>query len=116
MRFLITFNHIDGEWDRLDPEDRERHGSWLREFMTALKTEQQTELVFFHPVTEAKSIRMYPDRSIEVADGPYRDSPEQPGGYYIVEVESMEEAVEWARRGRFMVGSNEVRQIATFPD
>ena len=30
---------------------------------------------------------------------------------YIIEAESMEEAVVWAEKGRFMVGSNEIRQV-----
>jgi hypothetical protein len=55
---------------------------------------------------------MHDDRRIEVTDGPYRPSPEQPGGFYIIEADSMEEAVDWAKKGRFMVGSNEVREIA----
>ena len=37
--------------------------------------------------------------------------PEQVGGYYIIEADTLDEAVEWARRGRWLVGSNEVRQI-----
>ncbi len=115
MRFLITFNHIDGEWDRLSPKDQERHSSRLQEFMTALRTEKNTELVFFHPATQAKTIRMHPDRSVEVSDGPCHQSSEQPGGFYIIEADSMQDAVEWAEKGRFMVGSKDVRQIAEFP-
>ena len=52
--------------------------------------------------------------ALEVLDGPAVAGPEQVGGYYIIEAESMEEAVEWARKGRFMRGSNEVREIADF--
>ncbi len=114
MRFLITFNHIEGEWDRLSPKERERHSTWLKEFMTALKTEKTAELVFFHPAAEGKTIRMHNDRKVDVSDGPYRPSSEQPGGYYIIEGDSMDVAIEWAKRGRFMIGSNEVRQIAEF--
>ena len=41
-------------------------------------------------------------------------SQEQPGGYYIIEAETVDEAVEWAKKGRFIPGSNEVRQILDF--
>lgn len=111
MQYLITFNHIDGEWDRQTPEEQERHGSLLGEFMAELKAEQGARLVFLEPVEQAETVRMHPDGSIEVTDGPYREGAEQPGGYYIVEAESMDEAVEWARKGRFLVGSSEVRRI-----
>ena len=43
------------------------------------------------------------------------EHPEQPGGYYIIDAESVEEAVEWAKKGRWLIGSNEVRQIITLP-
>ncbi len=114
MRFLITFNHIDGEWDRQTTEEQQRHGTLLREFMAELEAEQGARLVFFQPVEQAKTVRMHTDGSLEVTDGPYREGAEQPGGYYIIEAESMDEAVEWARRGRFLLGSNEVREIVEF--
>jgi hypothetical protein len=111
MKFMITFNHIDGEWEKLTPDERERHGSWLKEFMSALEAEKDTRLVFLRRVTEAKTVRRHAEGRLEVTDGPCRQLSEQPGGFYIIEAESMEEAVEWAKKGRFMVGSNEVREI-----
>ena len=33
------------------------------------------------------------------------------GGFYIIEAESMDEAIEWAKKGRFRPGPNEVRQL-----
>lgn len=79
--------------------------------MAELEREKQARLVFLAPPQKAATVRMLDDGRVEVTNGPYRESNEQPGGYYIIEAESMEEAVEWARKGRFMTGSNEVRQI-----
>lgn len=111
MKFMITFNHVDGEWDKLNPQEQQRHGTRLMDFISALESEKNSKLVFFKPVLEAKTIRMLADGSLSVNDGPYREISEQPGGYYVIEAESMDEAVQWAKRGRFMLGSNEVRQI-----
>lgn len=111
MKFMITFNHIDGEWDKLTAEQQQVHGGTLGELIAALKAEQNSDLTFFAPVEQAKTVRMHPDGQLAISDGPYLESSEQPGGYYIIEVDSIEEAVEWAKRGRFLVGSNEVRQI-----
>ena len=113
-RFMITFNHIDGEWPKLSPEQVEQHSIWLKQFMEALKREKQSELVFLQPYPAAKTVRMHSDGKMDVSDGPYHSSDEQVGGYHIIEAESMEEAVEWARKGRFVRGSNEVREIADF--
>jgi hypothetical protein len=111
VKFMITFNHIEGAWDRLSPEDRERHASWLRDFMAELESEKESRLVFLGPAKDAKTVRMHEDGTVDVSDGPYLEAREQPGGYYIIEADSMGEAVEWAKKGRFMVGSNQVRQI-----
>jgi len=115
MQFMITFNHIEGEWDRLAPDDREQHNQWLERFVAELRAEKGTELVFMRPPETRKTVRKHRDGTVDVKDGPYLASTEQVGGYYLIEAESMDEAVEWARRGRFLVGSNEVRQIFTAP-
>ena len=51
------------------------------------------------------------DGSFDVREGAASDAPVFLGGFYIIDVASIEVAVEWARRGRFIPGENEVRQI-----
>ncbi len=109
MKYLITFNHTDGVWEKLSSDEQEQHGKWLAELSDSLK-EIDSQLVFFHPHQEAKTVTMNDDRELQVTDGLRDNSSEQPGGYYIVDVESEEQAIEWARKGRFMVGSNVIRQ------
>lgn len=52
-----------------------------------------------------------------VSDGPFAEAKEVVGGYWMIQVKSLEEAVEWARR---CPGSNnetiEVRQVQEFAD
>jgi hypothetical protein len=53
----------------------------------------------------------------EVTDGPFAEVKEVVGGYWIIDVNSREEAVEWARRAP--MGDNEiieVRQVQEFED
>ena len=108
---MITFNHVEGVWERLSPADREAHAKWLERFMAELEREKNAELVFMTPADQRKTVRKHDNGEIEVADGPAIAGPEQVGGYYIIEADSTEEAVEWAKKGRWLVGSNEVRQI-----
>jgi hypothetical protein len=114
-RFMITFNHIEGAWDQLSPARQTEHEGWPKDFVAKLRAEKQSELVFMAPAPGAKTVRMDEQGKVEVLDGPHLEAAEQPGGYYIVEADTMEEAVEWARLGRFMVGSNEVREIFAAP-
>jgi len=43
-------------------------------------------------------VRQHRDGRQEVIDGPSRPEPEQAGCYYLIEADSMNEAVEWARQ------------------
>lgn len=112
MRFAISMTDVDGEWDAL-PADRQedilaRHRTLREELQRAGRF---VDALHFHPRSEAKTVRMDRDGALETIDGPFSDAPEYIGGLYIIDAESMDEAVEWARRARFMVGANEVRQI-----
>lgn len=50
-----------------------------------------------HDTSTASTVRHTPD-GITVTDGPFVDLKEGIGGYYLIETESMEEAIEAARR------------------
>ena len=63
------------------------------------------------PTTTAASVRIVDDKT-EVLDGPYAETKEQFGGYYMIDVPDMEQAVAWAARcpaARY--GTVEVRPI-----
>ncbi len=48
-----------------------------------------------------------------VTDGPFAEAKEQVGGYWMIQVKSKEEAVEWAKRAPMLDGDViEVRQIS----
>ena len=59
----------------------------------------------------------YADGKPTVSDGPFAETREVIGGYWIIQVRSREEAIEWARRAP--MSNNEVievRQIQELPD
>ena len=56
-----------------------------------------------------------PDGQLQVHDGPYADTREQFGGYFIIEADSMDAAVDWAAKCPAAGwGSIEVRPFARF--
>lgn len=69
----------------------------------------------FPPSTAARI--SYADGKPTVTDGPFTEMKEVIGGYWIIQVRSREEAIEWARRAP--MSNNEVievRQIHEMPD
>ena len=47
----------------------------------------------------AKSLRAQADGGVLITDGPYLETTEHIGGFWISECADMEEAVAWARKG-----------------
>ena len=60
----------------------------------------------------AKSLRGQPDGEVLITDGPYLETKEHIGGFWILECADMDEAVAWARKGVAATGGQgEVREI-----
>ena len=51
-----------------------------------------------------------------VIDGPFAESKEQLAGYYVIEVDDLDAALEWAKRMPVGDGSVEVRPVSMMPD
>jgi hypothetical protein len=63
------------------------------------------------PPDMATSLRIR-DGKREVQDGPYADTKEHLGGYFIVDVPSLDAAIEWAARSpSAQTGSVEIRPV-----
>src|SRR5262245_14697686 len=68
------------------------------------------------PAANAKSLRVQPDGKVLVTDGPYIETREHIGGFWILEAADMDEALAWARKGAVTCSaSGEVRELLFFP-
>src|SRR5947209_4388382 len=57
------------------------------------------------------------DGKFSVTDGPFVEAKELMGGFALLEVKSLEEAIEWAKRFRDIVGDGESEIVQVFgPD
>jgi hypothetical protein len=67
-----------------------------------------------HAGTTATTVRVRAGQR-DIHDGPYADSKEELGGYFIIEVDSLDEALLWAARNpAASTGAVEVRPIVTY--
>ena len=51
------------------------------------------------PAANAKTVRKQSDGTVLVTDGPYTETKEHMGGFWILEAANMDEALAWARKG-----------------
>ncbi|TFV74352.1 YciI family protein [Blastococcus sp. CT_GayMR19] len=68
------------------------------------------------PSSKGARVRFDKDGSSTVVDGPFAETKELVAGFWILEVSSREEVLEWVRKAPFRDGEVEVRQVATADD
>jgi len=66
------------------------------------------------PTTTATTVRGYGSESFTVTDGPFMESKEAVGGYYVVEAADLDEAIAMAKDVPHYFGAVEVRPVMTF--
>jgi hypothetical protein len=64
-----------------------------------------------HPSSKGFRVRYTQDGSSTVVDGPFAETKELVAGYWILQVSSREEVLEWVKRAPFRDGEVEVRQV-----
>jgi hypothetical protein len=48
--------------------------------------------------SSAKSLRAQPDGKVRITDGPYLETKEHIGGFWILKAANLDEALEWGRK------------------
>ena len=109
MRYLLLLYGPRFRPEEVPPEAYEAHLAFSRELHDA------GAYVDSAPVEAAKTVRTRGGEQF-VVDGPFAQTKEILGGYYLIEAESSAAAVEWATRLRSDVdGSIEIRPLVSIP-
>jgi hypothetical protein len=99
-------------WANMDEAERGR----VFQAYGAYTEDMRTKGVFvagdaLQPTATATTVRERDGERL-VTDGPFAETKEQLGGYYVIEVESLDEALDWAARiPSAKLGSIEVRPV-----
>jgi len=95
---LLIYESADNFAARTDPARRDALFGAYRAYTQAL-----TEAGVFvggaplQPPQHAATVRQR-DGARQVQDGPFAEAKEQLGGYYVIDVASLDQALEWAAR------------------
>jgi hypothetical protein len=68
------------------------------------------------PTETASTVRIKEGEEPIVSDGPFAESKEQLGGFYLLECKNLDEALDYAKRIPFQDGTVEVRPVMDFTD
>jgi hypothetical protein len=68
------------------------------------------------PAGSAKTLRAQPDGKVLVTDGPYTETKEHMGGFWILECADIDEALAWAKKAAIACDvAGEVRELLFYP-
>jgi len=68
------------------------------------------------PAANAKSLRVQPDGKVLVTDGPFTETKEHMGGFWILEAADLDGAMAWAMKAAVACqASGEVRELLFYP-
>lgn len=112
MEYALLIYGDERRWASRSEEERERAHASHAEFAAGLRWDGQ--LLIGEPLETTSAARTL--RRGAISDGPFADTKEQLGGFYLIEADSIDEAVAIARRipsaGEIAV---EVRPAARVP-
>src|SRR4051812_5947736 len=69
-----------------------------------------------HPSSKGARVRFDKDGRSTVVDGPFAETKELVAGFWILQVSSREEVLEWVKKAPFRDGEIEVRKVAEAED
>jgi hypothetical protein len=96
-QYLVAIHHPD-DYDPSVLEDEAMHrdidalnhemiAAGVRVFVGGLR-----------PANSAKSLRAQPDGKVLITDGPYLETKEHVGGFWVLEAANLDEALAWGRK------------------
>jgi hypothetical protein len=98
MQYLLMLYSDEAGWPTLSATQKEERLGAYRAYTEALrKADVLRGSNRLGPSTTATTVRVSEGKS-QVLDGPYADSKEQLGGYYLIEVPDLDAAISWASR------------------
>jgi hypothetical protein len=112
MKFLMTLLHVEAVGDAIPPEQMAKYMDQMYAYRAALiKAGVYVQTNGLANSSSAFTVRTQ-DGQLRVHDGPYADTREQAGGYFIIDARDAEDARLWASRCPAATwGIVEVRQI-----
>jgi len=109
MKYALLINDLAAPFEGMDEE---QVGALMREYQEIAQAPGVYDGAQLMPISTATTVRVA-DGDVVLTDGPFSEAKEYLGGYYLVDVDDLDAAIELARRipAARMGGSVEIRPI-----
>lgn len=115
MQYLLLIYEAEKDWDGLSEAQQ---GAIFNEYMTFTEDLKASGKYLggeaLQPIATATTVRVREGKAA-TTDGPFAETREQLGGFYLVDAKDLDEAIEIARKiPAVRTGSIEIRPVMTF--
>jgi hypothetical protein len=117
MKYAFTIYTDETQRESATPEQMQQVSQAYNEVTQEM--DQKGVLVAgegLYPTPSATTVRVR-DGERDVTDGPFAETKEQLGGFYVLDVKDLDEAIEWAAKiPGAQLGSIEIRPVLVYDD
>ena len=117
MKYAFTIYTDETQRENATPEQMQQVSQAY--FELTQEMEQKGVLVAgdgLYPTPTATTVRVR-DGERNVTDGPFAETKEQLGGFYVLDVKDLDDAIEWAAKiPTAQLGSVEIRPVLVYDD
>jgi hypothetical protein len=115
MQYMLLIYGDESSWEHRSEEERgqifQAYGAFTQELQDSGSMVAGDAL---ESAQTATTVRVQGDEML-TTDGPFAETKEQLGGYYLIEADSLDDAIEWAAKvPGARHGSVEVRPVMVF--
>jgi hypothetical protein len=98
MQYLLLLHADENGWSKMtEAEQQQGYAAYMSYTEALKKAGTYVGSNRLQPVATATTVRVSNGKQ-QVLDGPYADSKEQLGGYYLIEAPDLDAAISWAAR------------------
>jgi hypothetical protein len=98
MQYLLLLHADESGWEKMSKAEQEQGYQAYMAYTEALKKAgAYVGSNRLQPVSTATTVKIANGKQ-QVLDGPYADSKEQLGGYYLIDAPDLDAAIAWAAR------------------
>jgi hypothetical protein len=115
MRYMFSLFGEEGGWEDASPEDMKAEmDRWEAFGREAVEAGVMVAGDALQESGTATTLRIQPQAEQIVSDGPFAETKEQLGGYYVLDCKDLDEALSWARKIPLSSGAIEVRPVMDY--
>jgi len=116
VQYILLIYGNESDWMNLSADEMNemyaQYGQFSEELEASGAMRGGSEL---KPVATASTVRVRNGKAL-VSDGPFAETKEQLGGFYLIDVANLDEAIKWAAKiPSALAGSIEIRPLPDSP-